>query len=143
MSFAGPLKDMLRVLGLDDRHLYGDLKEAPCDLLGGVTPRAAMQTLGHEWGRETVYPNIWVDTAKRRALDILKYEGRVVFDDVRYSNEAAAIKDLGGVTVRLFRGEETPAEHPSEEIDFKADRVLYNVGGCTDLFDEVERLLRE
>jgi hypothetical protein len=51
VKFAGPLKAMLRALGLDEREIEGDLKEQPCQLLAGHTPRRAMQTLGTEWGR--------------------------------------------------------------------------------------------
>ena len=53
-KFAGPLKDMLRVMirhaGMDEefieRLIEGDLKETPQPLMGNITPRWAMQTLG-------------------------------------------------------------------------------------------------
>ena len=45
VKFAKPIKDMMRTLGLDDRHIEGHLKEEPCDLLDGETPRWAMQSL--------------------------------------------------------------------------------------------------
>ena len=44
---------MLYQLGLGEAHIEGALKEVPCELLGGKTPRYAMQTLGTEWGRDT------------------------------------------------------------------------------------------
>ena len=46
--FAGPLKNMLRVLGLSETHLDGSMKEENSDLLCGRSPRYAMQTLGTE-----------------------------------------------------------------------------------------------
>src|SRR6516164_9279263 len=61
VRFAGPLKSMLHALGLTPAELDGDLKEQPCALLGGVTPRHAQQTLGTEWGRACITPEVWVN----------------------------------------------------------------------------------
>ena len=41
IKFAGPLKRMLKEMGLTDEHLEGALKEQPCDILAGRTPRWA------------------------------------------------------------------------------------------------------
>ena len=57
---AEPLKSMLKALGLTEQQIDGDLKEVPCELLGGKTPRHAMQTLGTEWGRDLISQNLWV-----------------------------------------------------------------------------------
>ena len=43
VSFAGPLKAMMAALGLSSEQIDGSLKETPCDLLCGKTPRQAMQ----------------------------------------------------------------------------------------------------
>jgi hypothetical protein len=48
VKFAGPLKSMCMALGLTEAHIEGHLKEVPCELLCGQTPRHAMQTLGTE-----------------------------------------------------------------------------------------------
>ena len=106
---ADPLKDMIRSLyrgaGFDEetinRKIEGDLKEVPCDLLMGRTPRYAMQTLGGDWGRAMIDENFWVHQWKsRRSL----VPGLVVVDDVRYDNEGEAVWDLGGLTVEVDRG---------------------------------------
>lgn len=124
-KFAGPLKDMLRGFGLTERHIEGDLKEVPCDLLGGKTPRYAMQTLGTEWGRDLISPSLWVDTWSSRAAT-----GLVVCDDCRFPNEAAAVRALGGVIVRVVRvGHERPGgDHVSEagQEGIKPDAKLWN-----------------
>jgi len=102
IPFAKPLKDMLRAAGLTDEQLDGSLKETPCALLRGRTPRHAMQTLGTEWGRNTIHPELWTMlwlNAVRRAERTL-----VVADDVRFENEATAIRSLGGILVRVVRG---------------------------------------
>lgn len=126
VKMADPLKNMLRAIGLTDAHIEGSLKEEPCDLLEGKTPRWAMQSLGVEWGRqqigETFWANIWAKEAHRH----LTLGTPVVADDLRYINEARAVKALGGVTVHLLRGELKDASHSSEIIDFKCDYKLTN-----------------
>ena len=49
-SFADPLKEMLRAIGVD---CSDDAKAVVSDVYG-VTPRHMMQTLGIEWGRHTI-----------------------------------------------------------------------------------------
>lgn len=63
-KFADKLKAMICVLlgctieQLEDR----DFKETPLPELGNMTPRDLMISLGTEWGREMVTPNIWSAT---------------------------------------------------------------------------------
>jgi hypothetical protein len=38
----------------------------------------------------------------------------IVFDDVRFENEAAMIRDMGGLIIHIDRGELVAAEHVSE-----------------------------
>ena len=57
VRFAGPLKAMLHALGLTEADTDGAAKDQPADLLGGRTPRHAMQTLGTEWGRALISPD--------------------------------------------------------------------------------------
>lgn len=107
--FAGPLKNMLRAVGLTEREIEGDDKELPCAMLAGATPRKAMQTLGTEWGRG-LHPDLWVSLWAHRIP-----EGDVVAEDVRFENEAAAIVNAGGWIVRVHRaGLPAPMPHISE-----------------------------
>jgi hypothetical protein len=124
-KMAGPLKAMLRAAGLDDRHIEGELKETPCHILAGRTPRYAMQTLGTEWGRDVMHPDLWVRLWKNSLPPC-----NVTCDDVRYANEAAMIRSLGGVVVEIRReGVGTHGAHASERFDgIVADRVIYNPG---------------
>lgn len=101
--FAGPLKDMLRTLGLTEAQVDGDEKELPCDLLGGKTPRQAMQFLGCEFGRDLIDPGLWVRATMLRVDADLTAGKLVVIDDVRFDNEARAIKAREGIVVRLER----------------------------------------
>lgn len=117
--FALPLKRMLGALGLTEEHLEGNgpLKSAACDLLGGHSPRYAMQTLGTEWGRNIMGQDFWVNAwrsgAHRTAL--------AVADDCRFLNEVDAIHELRGVVIRIHRPgialDPKVASHASEQID--------------------------
>ena len=92
--FAKPLKDMLRAIGLTEREIEGDLKEVPCPALMGRTPRHALVTLGTEWGRDLIHPDLWVN-AWHRTLPA----GNVVTEDLRFRNEWAAASAAGFMTL--------------------------------------------
>jgi hypothetical protein len=140
--FAAPLKDMLRVLGLNEQQLNGTLKEVPTNLLCGKSPRQAMQLLGSEWGRNLIGPNFWVE----RWMDNIRGYPRIVADDCRFLNEAQAIWDQGGVIVRVVRPDaKTTAEsaHVSETASGQIipDYEIENTGSISDLHHKVQALL--
>jgi len=114
VKFADPLKNMLRALGLTDVHIEGELKEHPCYLLGGKTPRWAMQSLGTEGGRNCIGEDFWLDLAKRQIGILLSQGFSVVVDDVRFENEAAMLRDLGGTVLEIQRGPAPEVTHVSE-----------------------------
>src|ERR1035437_9507797 len=90
IRFAGPLKAMLAALGLTEEEIDGSLKNDPCDLLCGKTPRYAMQQLGTEWGRELIGPDLWI-RAWSSSVEDCGMHSRIIADDVRFPNESAAI----------------------------------------------------
>lgn len=139
-KFAGKLKAMLAVLGLTERELEGDLKEAPCALLGGMTPRGAMRTLGTEWGRYLIDEDMWVRFAMVE-LDRCTKMSPVVFDDVRFPNEAHSIKDRGGVIWHVMRDNKGATKHASECGLHKIipDEIIMNNGTLEELAEEVDR----
>jgi hypothetical protein len=55
-----------------------------------TTPRRVMQLLGTEWGR-SLHEDLWVTIWKRFAQQVLHVGGKVVCDDVRFTNEAATL----------------------------------------------------
>lgn len=141
--FAGPLKDMLLTMGLTDAEINGSLKETPSTLLGGKTPRHAMQTLGAEWGRALIDEDLWVRVAMHH-LDMMPQGALVVFDDLRFHNEAEAIRERGGEIWRVVRPGVSAGSHASEreQEDIVADYVLYNTGGVENLRTIVDTALR-
>ena len=114
LNFADPLKRMLRVF-LTAEQTDGDQKEQPIDWLDGVTPRRLMQTLGTEWGRDTVHPDFWIRLWERQAADLLSWPNAVVVvADVRFPNEVAAVRRLGGKVIWIDRAVAAADQHVSE-----------------------------
>lgn len=144
-KFAQPLRMMLGSLLWSacmtdvESYLEGDKKDQPCEGLNGHTPRHAMQTLGTEWGRNHLGKDIWVEIAKMRLHGV---KGRVVFDDVRFENEATMIRQMGGKVWHMVR-ESKKDGHVSENgilIDID-DIVLSNTLSLGSLFDRVDALM--
>ncbi len=109
-SFAGPLKEMLATgLSLTDAQLNGAAKNV-VDPRYGVTPRYMMQTLGTEWGREIVSPDLWLKLVKNR---VAAMACPVVIPDVRFEDEASFVRD-NGVLLHIQREGTGGDSHASE-----------------------------
>lgn len=145
VRFAGPLKAMLAALGCSPEEIDGAAKELPCDLLGGRTPRQAMQTLGTEWGRQLVAPDLWTRAWARAANGL----PLVVADDVRFPNEAEAIRARGGIVIEITSpcaGSASGSSHASERMEFEPDLRIHNPRdemGPAALFSSLDVLLAD
>lgn len=140
VPFAEPMKRMIIVLLLRAgysmdyalQYVY-TAKEEPLKLLPGEpTTRHLLQTLGTEWGRDCIsrdlWTGIWANQAQQRA--------KVVVDDMRFVNEVAAVRKLGGQIWEIQRpGFKPDKSHRSEGglpgVEF--DRVVVNDGTVEDL----------
>jgi hypothetical protein len=146
MRFADPFKNMLKALGLNSEQVDGSLKEVPTALLGGATPRHAMQTLGTEWGRNLIHPDLWIMAWRELYFKRLP-EDHIVVDDVRFANEATAITELGGYLIRVTRPLEmrTGSIHISETgvTQLDQDETIHNSGSLIDLEISTIRLMEE
>jgi hypothetical protein len=117
-------------IGVD---VYGweGLKERSPDI------RGLLQRFGTEVGREMFGEDFWVNYA----LDSIPDGGKAVIADVRYPNEADAIRALGGKVFRVERDGVGPANaHASENaLDrYEFDGTLYNQGTVRGLYNDVE-----
>jgi len=143
VRFADVLKRMLKKLGLTDEQVDGNEKEKSCDLLDGKTPRFAMQTLGTDWGRSMIDPNIWVRAAMLTISKISDKDLKVVIDDCRFLNEAVAIKEAGGSVIRVLRDGYEGDDHQSErEMDGIKPDVTIVAFDVPELETKVRNILR-
>jgi hypothetical protein len=114
MSFAEPIRTFTKILlGLDHAGLE-EAKEKPIDWLDGVTTRYIMQTLGTEWGRQTIHPDIWIRYLTRRLTAPSNLNADIVISDIRFDNEAIALRELGAKIVRVERPGGGEDAHVSE-----------------------------
>lgn len=143
LSFAGPLKQMLTVMGFPE-PATAEEKEAIIPALG-VSWRQMAQSLGTEWGREKVHADLWVILAER----LMRREGGAfVITDCRFENEAHLTRSLKGVVGHLegraYEMPEATAGHRSEAgIEFKEggnDFHVDNSGTLEELYSQLDTL---
>lgn len=149
VKFAGPLKSMLRAIGLDDDEIEGSRKEQPCDLLCGKTPRHAMVTLGTEWGRDLIGVNFWAGLWQEEAAMHLNAGHVVVVDDCRFENEMQSVQSLGGVLWHVTRPDHAGSSLPGHRSEgalsdhYDEMRTILNGGSVAELFMRAHAALLE
>lgn len=139
-AFADPIKKMLAPVFGDLFHA-GD-REQPISWLG-KSPRQLMQTLGTEWGRKQVHPEIWLLLAERF---ISASNCPVVISDVRFRNEAYWILSQGGSLIEIVRDDADSVNlHSSEMPDWghTPRAVLNNNASIRQLHRSLDRLMTE
>lgn len=145
VPFATPLKAMALALGVPYDNIYGtqEQKAEPLDILCGKSSRFALQTIGTEWGRALIGEDIWVNAWKKLARETMGLHLGVIADDVRFPNEVAAVRALGGVVVRILRpGLAGGAAHASEQSDdLNVDFEIVNRGSVDDMRRKVVGLM--
>lgn len=142
-SFAAPLKEAAKLIfSLTDAQVYGDQK-AIIDPFWRMTPRAILQLLGTECLRNGFSDDVWIRSLMRRIDGVAD----VVIDDVRFQNEAAAIRSAGGLIIRVERYDAKAVGgvvgHQSENdlTSYSFDAVIENHGGLFPFQCALERVL--
>lgn len=113
-SFAAPMRRFaMDVLYMNEVQLELG-KEQPIAFLDNkITPRKFLQTLGTDWGRRMIHPDLWVRSCMMR----IRLERNTVVSDCRFDNEAHAIRAMGGKIVQIKRTNQAPTGdgHASEQ----------------------------
>lgn len=147
IAFAEPLKQMLVAFlvgsGWDHRiahyTVYEGDREKPLDPLNGRSVRHALQALGTEWGRDLMHPDLWRDATMRAIA--AQPDRRFVVTDMRFPNEAAAVKRVGGIIIRIDRNDPSAMQdsHISEQMidEIAPDYVIQNVSPSAKAFTKV------
>lgn len=106
-----------------------------------MSVREFLQKLGTDAVRDGLHPNAWVNALMAE----YKKNKNWIITDVRFPNEAQAIKERGGLIIRIEREGIKPVNaHPSETAldkwDF--DRRIENNGTLDELKESVITLLK-
>jgi hypothetical protein len=179
-SFAGTLKDAVaQVFGWDRELLEGKTAEgrmwrervdtwwANRLNIPNLTPRWVLQQWGTEVCRQGFHNDIWIASLENK---LRKTKEDIVISDCRFPNEIKMIQNVGGITVRVKRGDEPgwyqealdvnagmkrigwaigkdklekAGIHPSEYawIGTDFDIVIENNGSIEELYGEIENLI--
>lgn len=150
-AFADPLRDgLMAIFNLDPTDFEGDRKEQPLAWLDR-SPRQLMQSMGTEWARNTVHPDVWVKLAEQNLDYMTKALGAVlgfVVSDVRFENEADLIRRRGGTVIHIFRPDAQAVNPHVSEAGVAADKddlTLTNYGTVDEFLrslDEVFLMVR-
>jgi hypothetical protein len=114
VSFASSLKDAVSaVFGWDRELLEGSTKSSrewreqkdvwwSERLQMEITPRWILQYWGTDVLRNHFHTDIWVASVENK---LRQTKDNIVITDCRFSNEVTAIKNVGGITIRVNRGQ--------------------------------------
>ena len=141
-SFAAPLKDATaNIFNWPRKTLEGDTDHSrhfrECVdpywanklSIKNFPPRLALQIVGTELFREHFHPRIWLDSLEHRY--IASGQKPTIITDCRFRNELAFVKQMGGFTIRVKRGEEphwTELAKQAQEGDAFAEQQLSDIG---------------
>lgn len=161
-AMAIPIKEMAKAWGFKHEEVYGTQEEKlQINDYWGISGREFMQKMGTEIGREIlpkVIPgmnlgksgNIWIRLFDIHIANLSKKKKypKVVISDVRFLDEAIAIKEQNGFIIQVYRDthvDETTASHSSETSmsDIEADYVINNNGSLEELFQNADDILAD
>ena len=142
-KWAGKLKQIASLLTYIEITKFED-QEFKKSTLGSewddMTIREFLQKLGTDGLRNGLHPNVWVNAL----MSEYNKKSKWIITDTRFPNEAQAVKDKGGIMIRVNRNGVKPANsHPSEvgldNWDF--DHIIENNGSIEDLIESVKKIL--
>lgn len=99
--FADPLKELcINLFDLEPKQVYGTDEDKNTQTKYGKTAREFLQTFGTDIMRK-IKDTVWVDYT----IKMIQQEQSSValIPDVRFPNEVKAIKEAGGIVIRLNR----------------------------------------
>lgn len=148
MAFADPVKlTAVPLFGFSYEYVFSDQFKSEVQQPWGLTGREILQKLGTEAIRGTFGDDFWI----RRLIDayLVTYAGieSVVVTDVRFENEAKAIREQGGVIIHIKRRSAglsgAEANHSSEQGVCLGERdlIIGNDGSLDELLDKVNLLI--
>lgn len=102
--------------------------------------RTLLQNYGTEVRRRD-HEDYWVVQWLRQAT---KVKGDIVVDDIRFSNEAKAVTDLGGIVIRIEREGLVSSDTHASELEMNKILVDYTIsvgtGDFAELYTQLDRI---
>jgi hypothetical protein len=114
IAFADPMRSIiqtiLREIGVPAGAAFAAVqpdadKETPIPGAYGRSFAELAIKVGTDVGRGWLDPEVWVNALRAKAVSFLEAnpDGLVIVDDVRFRNEAALVRELGGVMIGVER----------------------------------------
>lgn len=141
VSFADPLKDMVRVL-----FAYANVQECQKNeqfLFTDKTYRYILQTLGTDWARTLVDKDFWSKLVEERYT---KNGKNIIIDDLRFGNECGFIKSQElGLTFYIQRDQNVidfNADLHISENDLQPEDCEYVINNNRQLYEAVDDIVK-
>jgi hypothetical protein len=153
---AGPLKEAAQaIFGWDESLIEDPEKKEQIDPKWGVSPRVAMQYLGHEFLKDLGEVNPAFAEKTGTNLYVIRMAqffernqaSNIVVTDVRFPAEVEAIHKAGGIVIRVDRPSITKNfidQHASESFydDLEVDEDVKNDATLEILFDRIHNIYK-
>ena len=128
MRFADALKEAAcTIFGWERSDLEDMSFKMTVDEFWGETPRVLLQRMGTEAMRENIRKDIWVKALERRIRS--SSNTRIVIPDVRFTNEAEAVKAWGGYVVKVTRNSYMPPNATTQQLKHKSETEMDDYDG--------------
>ena len=133
-AFAEALKDVAKIFGFTKAQLTDRKLKEEEDPFWGISPRHFLQMAGTEMFRKVWREDVWVKVLEKKVETLRETTDKpsIIFvTDVRFPNEAEAIKKMGGIVLRVERPDNPlaiDASHDSERFvnDIDVTAVVKN-----------------
>lgn len=148
-GFATTLKEAAGlVFNLSEEQMYGTLKEVE-DSRYSVSPRHILQKFGNDL-RELFWDSVWIDALVNKIPELEKQGYEYLFvTDVRYPNEAEALKKMGATLIKIERNSRKLPGNPNHSSetamnDYSSwDYVINNDASLFDFHGNVLNVFEE
>lgn len=146
VSFADPLRFMIERLLHSAGYSYNEIrwflnegKEQNIEVIG-ASYRHIARTLGTEWGRNLIHPEIWLKIAEQKFIHT---EVPVCVDDLRFQNELELLRRHGFTLVKIVRDViRTDADNHTSDTMLRSfdnwDYVIENKSTLEEFYSKVE-----
>lgn len=141
LAFATPLKQITSILfDWSKEQLHDQNLKEKIDPRWNISPRDSFKFVGTDLVRmhmNELIPGIgedfWTVYTERKIIDLIKNDQKVIIADVRHQNEAAMIKKLGGVLIKIYRHDLLDTHTSETDVD-----LIINIDHEIDNKDTIE-----